>query len=265
MANNEKHYLMLCGLGDRDRMLVSSAARISAIRANKYEIQEPDDNEAPDIYLVDDSSKGWRNWKTLVEKYNNQDAPVLLLRNGDEQKPPQAPKYQIFKRPLAATRLLKVLDEMCVAFLDSGVEISDDVSFGEITAIGGQTCILPGEGKRVLVVDDSESVRKLMEVKLSAKGIRADFAEDGETALSMARKNDYALVFLDVMLPGIDGYEVCRHLKKDLEIKGKVLMLTSRSSRMDRLRGSLSTADGYLTKPLSGEALKKALDENLVL
>ena len=66
-----------------------------------------------------------------------------------------------------------------IAALDHGVAISDDVSIGEITTIAGEACAVAKDGKRVLVVDDSESVRKLMSVKLNAKGIHADFAEDG--------------------------------------------------------------------------------------
>ncbi len=266
MAGREIFSIMLCGLSDRDRMLVSSAVRLSAMRAGKYAIHDPkDDKDPPSLYLVDDTQEGWKIWNQHAGKYDNYNAPVLILGDGGESSHNHAPRYHLFKRPVVATRLLKALDEMTVTYFDRGVLISDDISVGEITAIGGQSCAIPGQGKRVLVVDDSESVRKLMEVKLSAKGIGADFAEDGESALSMARKHEYDLIFLDVMLPGIDGYEVCRHLKKNLDIKGKVLMLTSRSSRMDRLRGSLSTADGYLTKPLSGEDLQNVLEEYLEL
>ncbi len=266
MADEDIFRVMVCGLSDRDRMLVSSAARISSIRSNKYEIFDAskDDAEAPpEIYLVDDTPPGWVLWTEHAEACDNRQAPVLVLGDGTEHEQPPAPRHQFFKRPLVATRLLKALDEMALNFFQHGVAISDNVSLSEITAIAGEARAVSANSKRVLVVDDSESVRKLMSVKLNAKGVNTDFAEDGETALSMARNNRYDLIFLDVMLPGIDGYEVCRHMKKNLGVKAKILMLTSRSSRMDRLRGSLSTADGYLVKPLSGEDLREVLAEYL--
>ena len=83
----------------------------------------------------------------------------------------------------------------------------------------------------------------------------------------MARQKEYDLFFLDVMLPGMDGYDVCRHLKKDYKVRGAVVMLTSRASRIDKMRGILlADADDYLTKPLTTEdlnaTLTKYLDQN---
>ncbi len=252
-----------CGLGERDALLVASGARLSAIRARKYRIAKQKE-EVPDLYLVDDSEAGWKAWQAQAGRHNNTKAPVLIIGNGEPSSLSKANKSALFKRPLVATRLLNTLDGMVENFLGRGeLGISDEISAGEIRALKEVGSGPRSSGKKVLVVDDSESVRKLMDMRLGAMGIDADFAEDGETALTMARRGEYDLIFMDVMLPGIDGYEVCRHIKKNLKIDVKVLMLTSKASRMDRLRGSLSTADDYLTKPLSAEELNRALHEHL--
>ena len=74
-----------------------------------------------------------------------------------------------------------------------------------------------------------------------------------------AREQSYDLIFLDVMLPGISGYDVARHLKRNFHIQSPVVMLTSKSSRIDKLKGTLASADAYLTKPLTMECLEQTL------
>ena len=117
--------------------------------------------------------------------------------------------------------------------------------------------------KKILVVDDSESVRKMMEMRLVKKGFAVDFALTGEEALTKAREQVYDLIFLDVMLPGISGYDVSRHLKKEIQVRAPVVMLTGKTSRLDKLRGTLASADAYLTKPLTLDSLNETLQRYL--
>jgi len=107
------------------------------------------------------------------------------------------------------------------------------------------------DGNRVLVVDDSESVRTMMEVKRQAAGYRVDFAHTGEDGLKMAIAHCFDLIFVDVVLPGMNGYDVWRRLERQVRVACPVVLLTSKSSRIDRfgVRSHLPT----ITSPSPGD------------
>jgi twitching motility two-component system response regulator PilG len=113
----------------------------------------------------------------------------------------------------------------------------------------------------VLVVDDNATVRKFMETRLAPYGFNVDFAETGEQAVGLTGTKEYTCVFLDVVLPGIDGYQVCKLIKgnKQAVKRTAVVMLTSRSSPFDKLRGSLAGCDEYLTKPVDENRLLEVI------
>jgi twitching motility two-component system response regulator PilG len=100
-----------------------------------------------------------------------------------------------------------------------------------------------------------------MKAKLAPFQFEVDFAETGEEAVGLTGQREYACVFLDVVLPGIDGYQVCKLIKSNKQAikKTAVVMLTSRSSPFDKLRGSLAGCDEYLTKPLDENRLLETI------
>jgi two-component system response regulator MprA len=106
---------------------------------------------------------------------------------------------------------------------------------------------------RVLVVDDDASIAASLRRALLYEGYAVTVAGDGVTALQRAESDAPDLVILDVMLPGIDGIEVCRRIRKDDEVP--VLMLTARDGTADRVLGLDSGADDYLVKPFAYEEL----------
>jgi two-component system cell cycle response regulator len=116
-------------------------------------------------------------------------------------------------------------------------------------------------GDAVLVVDDNATVRMFMKAKLAPFGFEVDYAETGEEAVGLTGTREYACVFLDVVLPGIDGYQVCKLIKSNKQAikKTALVMLTSRSSPFDKLRGSLAGCDEYLTKPLDENRLLETI------
>jgi two-component system, OmpR family, response regulator len=103
---------------------------------------------------------------------------------------------------------------------------------------------------RVLIVEDEVKMASALRRGLEAEGIVADIATRGEDALWMARATEFDAVVLDLMLPGIDGFETCRQLRED-QIWTPILMLTARDAVEDRVRGLDEGADDYLTKPFS--------------
>lgn len=117
---------------------------------------------------------------------------------------------------------------------------------------------------RALVVDDSTTLRRLMELILVPLGLKLDFVDNGERALELAKHNDYDIVFLDILLPGIDGYRVCKTIKGDKRTKDvPVVMLTSKNSAIDKVRGMMAGTDVYLTKPVDRVDLLRAMDKCL--
>src|SRR5215470_8885911 len=103
---------------------------------------------------------------------------------------------------------------------------------------------------KVLVVEDEVKMAALLRRGLSEEGLNVDVADEGERAIAMAGAADYDAVVLDVMLPGIDGFETCRQLRRD-GVWAPVLMLTARGALADRVAGLDGGADDYLTKPFS--------------
>ncbi len=106
---------------------------------------------------------------------------------------------------------------------------------------------------RVLVVDDDPTVREVVLTYLRAEQYDVQEAADGETALTLVAREKPDLVVLDVMLPGVDGLEVCRRLRKEGDVP--VIMLTALGAEADRVVGLELGADDYLTKPFSPREL----------
>ncbi|MFT9847493.1 response regulator transcription factor [Aneurinibacillus sp. REN35] len=102
---------------------------------------------------------------------------------------------------------------------------------------------------RVLIVDDEERIRRLLRMYLERENFSIDEAEDGETALEMALSGDYDLILLDLMLPGIDGIEVCTRLREQKATP--VIMLTAKGEEANRVQGFESGTDDYVVKPFS--------------
>ena len=107
---------------------------------------------------------------------------------------------------------------------------------------------------RVLVVEDEPKMAGLVKRGLQEEGIAVDVSGRGEDAVWMAGSTEYDVVVLDVMLPGLDGFEVCRRLRAD-EVWTPVLMLTARDAVEDRVAGLDGGADDYLVKPFSFDEL----------
>ncbi len=108
----------------------------------------------------------------------------------------------------------------------------------------------------ILVVDDEEDIRELVELNLVREGYKVLTCETGEQALAVARVKTPDLIVLDLMLPGIDGLEVCKRLKADPVLRRvSVVMLTAKGEESDIVTGLELGADDYITKPFSGKVL----------
>jgi two-component system, OmpR family, alkaline phosphatase synthesis response regulator PhoP len=113
--------------------------------------------------------------------------------------------------------------------------------------------------KKLLIVDDEAHIRMLLEQtleELEDEGVEFLSAENGEEALKIIQEENPQLVFLDVMMPKMNGMEVCRRIKKELSMEGVfIILLTAKGQELDRLKGQEVGADIYMTKPFDPEII----------
>ena len=114
----------------------------------------------------------------------------------------------------------------------------------------------PLEGMKVMVIDDSSTIRKGAEIFLLQAGCRVVLAEDGFDALAKIADHQPDLIFCDILMPRVDGYQTCSLIKKNPRFSSTpVIMLSSRDGLFDRARGAMVGSDEYLTKPFTAATL----------
>lgn len=119
-------------------------------------------------------------------------------------------------------------------------------------------------GLRVLVVDDSKTIRRTAETLLEKEGFTVFTAVDGFEALSQVVEHNPDIIFVDVTMPRLDGYQTCTLIKNNPAYsKIPVIMLTSKDGLFDRARGRLAGSQYYLTKPFTRDELLSAIDDHL--
>jgi twitching motility two-component system response regulator PilG len=115
---------------------------------------------------------------------------------------------------------------------------------------------------RVLVIDDSNTIRRSAEMFLRQAGFEVILAEDGFDALAKISDHQPQVIFVDIMMPRLDGYQTCTLIKQNPLLKSTpVIMLSSKDGVFDRARGRLAGSDRYLTKPFTKEGLIDAVKE----
>ena len=117
-------------------------------------------------------------------------------------------------------------------------------------------------GLKVLVIDDSNTIRRSAELFLRQAGYEVILAEDGFDALSKITDYEPEVIFVDIMMPRLDGYQTCALIKQNPRLKSTpVIMLSSKDGVFDRARGRLAGSDRYLTKPFTREGLIEAVND----
>jgi twitching motility two-component system response regulator PilG len=272
---NEQYLVDVIGFNPVERSMLASIFALAARRDPGFVQYDPATtvSGSADIYLVDaENPEALNEFRTLSKRAN---LPAVMVGSGGDSM-----GFPMLPRPLQWARLLQALEETVTA--GSGDKAREEPATLGRTLSGtspGRTS--PGGanpppladaaakkralGDTVLVVDDNASVRMFMKAKLAPFNFEVDFAETGEEAVGLTGTREYTCVFLDVVLPGIDGYQVCKLIKANKHAikKTAVVMLTSRSSPFDKLRGSLAGCDEYLTKPLDEDRLLEVIAQFL--
>jgi twitching motility two-component system response regulator PilG len=113
---------------------------------------------------------------------------------------------------------------------------------------------------KVMVIDDSNTIRRSAEIFLKTSGCKVILAEDGFDALAKISNEHPDLIFVDIMMPRLDGYQTCSLIKRNARYKSTpVIMLSSKDGLFDRARGRMVGSDQYLTKPFTQETLLNAV------
>ena len=112
---------------------------------------------------------------------------------------------------------------------------------------------------KILIVEDDVNIAKMLEVTLSIGGYESERCDNGKKAVDLVTSQSYDLVLLDVMLPDMDGFEVCRRIRAGNSKIG-IIMLTARTQEMDKVTGFMTGADDYVTKPFSPAELTARID-----
>jgi CheY-like chemotaxis protein len=235
-----------------------------------YTTNFPYTGELVDIFLVN-----YDNPSALPEKDvalgQHPNTPIVAASQGalsDESIVHHLYPYQVHGILLAA-RILNVLDKV-TNFASTTQPQSQVTKVQQIQApvatpepVKTSVNIEPVKSTasyRALVVDDSIAIQKSLELNLlTIKSIaEIDFADSGEIALEKIETKQYDIIFLDVMMPGIDGYETCTQIrKKPLYKKTPIVMVSAKCSPLDEVKGIVAGCTTYLTKPVQNEAFQK--------
>jgi len=229
------------GLDARETLVIESVFRANPELSGRYVFGAPPADDDVDLLFVNGDDDGaLREWNQLQAQ---RPEVVALMVTGD---PDRHAGQRTIARPLNFRNFASILDAITATetpYLASAAGDSNHL--------------------RVLVVDDSFPARQFMKFKLeelaaaSRLNLHIDLADSGEKALESARDNVYDLVFLDVVMPGMDGYEACRQLKAMRPLR--VAMLTGRATPVDFTQGRAAGCDNYLPKPPNDIDLRTVL------
>lgn len=261
----------LIGAEQKDQITFSRLLGITRYRARRYQLVPVGTHlnldaaaqtlSRSDIIILNiNNPEAILFWSRLASKIPEQQKRPLLRITREKNVKTNA--SLTISWPINPTRVVQILDRYTVDHLDFIPEFeiggSADGS-GEVVSLpvsrsnaSRQTSPTPGTLRKALVADDSLAVRRQLEIEFERMGCDLTVVADGEAALAAAQQTPYDIIFLDVIMPGLDGYSVCKSIRRTaLNRKTPVVMLTSKSSHFDRIKGKLSGCDTYLTKPIN--------------
>ena len=266
MSHNRIYVVAELGLSGTEKrfikIMLALTSHASTFREQgRYEWS--DESSAADIVIVNAANEGaMQAWYQLAER---KAPPVLLLVTATEGA--SFAKYH-FARPYGPAKVLMWLDKIVS---DKRSQVSQVQLFSSDGKLAHRELYLSGQEviparHRALVIDDSPTVRKQLVLELGSFNIKVDTAENGEQGLALLRLYPYDIIFLDVVMPGTDGYQVCKQIRRNQNTKlTPVVMLTSKSSPFDKVRGALAGCSSYLTKPVGYENFYQVLESYLAL
>jgi twitching motility two-component system response regulator PilG len=245
--------LVVKGLKQIERQLLEGLVKVSQRRTPRLEILESKQATDADVIVVDTRDPAAMDW---ARRHPWLESRAVIWIDGTE-----APAgHTLLRRPVQWPILPMVLARA----LESGP--------GTASAAAAPSAhqpvplpVPPSRTQQILVVDDSLAVRAHLRSLLEPRGYMVTDADSVEVALQSVSQRAYDCVLMDVLMPGVDGYEGCRQIKSRLRGVNAVpvVMLTSKGSPFDRIRGKMAGCDAYLTKPVDADHLGEVLVQQL--
>jgi len=231
----------LMGFPPSDVMSFMTFFRLTATLGVSFS-HTPVESDA-DILIVDASDRD------AVRKICQPGFGAKALFVGDAAPTPQWP---VVSRPFRLTKVLQVLQDLAG---------DNSKPTPNLAAAARPVPQRPARGATALVIDDSPIAQKATCMKLERFGLEVTIAASGEEALVLLLEHEFSIVFIDVMMDGLDGYQTCKLIKQRRYAGPSpvAVMLTSRGGTLDKIRGSLAGCDAYLTKPVEEQELIRVL------
>lgn len=254
----ETYSVEVIGFGQTELMALASVFELSSRRVPKF-VKHEAVGTVPDIFLVD--ADDGEAIKRLGERNASGNVPAILIGASN-----QGTAWPVLPRPIRWMKLFQAFD-VAVGPASAAQEMPTAATAPAekmVAVTPVPSAVAKPSSDWVLVVDDNQTVREFMKNKLAAFNFNVDYAESGEQAIGFTGQKSYSCIFLDVVMPGIDGYQVCKLIKSNKAAqKTAVVMLTSKDSPFDKIRGSMSGCDAYLTKPVDEEKLLETISKFL--
>ncbi len=229
--------LLVRGFTSPERQLLDAIVQFSQRRQPRICLLDDNIGERADVVMIDAADAGARAW-AASQPWLRQKAVIWV-------DAPGATTGTLLKRPVQWSALPVLLAQV--------LEQAPAQAPAAQTAASNRAAIL--------VVDDSLAVRAQVRALLEPQGLTVTDVDSAEAAIAAASASPYACVLMDVLMPGIDGYEACRRIKANPSGSNRppVIMLTSKSSPFDRIRGKMAGCDAYLTKPIDPPHLQEVI------
>ena len=273
MENKTPHTVKFIGLSEHEEKVLGAIFMLSKTRPTSFSLFDDTNHTKPEMMIVNfDDADSVHEWQTLCiddTEYSSIPAVrVTRVRSRDTEN------YYI-RRPFIATRMLSLIERVAAKEFDSYVagafkdkelleytdpDLKHEASESESASKSATTETTGKSLNSVLVVDDSLPVRIQMNMVLQDYANNIHLAESGEKALELLKDNRYDMIFLDVILPGVDGYDIYKTIKGDDAFKSTpVVMLTGNSSAADQDKGKLAGCDSYLIKPVNSDLFRETM------
>jgi two-component system cell cycle response regulator len=228
--------VLVKGFSVVEQRLLEGTVKLSQRRPPRIDLVADADGPQADVVMIDALDAAAMQWASaqpwLVAK------PVILA-GAKSARPGHMAIDRHVKWPILPVLLYRALENAPMA-----------ASAPLPTSAPAPTA--PGANRRVLIVDDSLAARAHLRSLLERMGVEVTEADTAESGIDIAAQGAFACVLMDVLMPGIDGFEACRRIKARARSGAAlpVIMLTSKSSPFDRVRGKMAGCDTYLTKPV---------------
>ncbi len=264
--------IVMCGMSAKDARMVEIVVSRAPNLKYQYQLVHASNSQRCDIALVDANAPTAGVELGQVRGRFGNVSTIWISDDGTRGES----NHRIPRRSLLL-QILRVLDDLASQLMRSS-NLAPEPAKPAATTSGTNNPIQPArpeapsltnnmvpiklEPLMALIVDDSLTVRTQLQGALERIGVKSELAENGQGAIDAAQKRRFDLMFLDVVMPGMDGYALCRQIKSAPTTRGTpVVMLTSRSSPFDRARGALAGCDTYLTKPIDLKSFYRAVDK----